>query len=86
VKNVNSDDRAAVNSNTKNKAIVLRNRQKKGQKGVLVDCKDDKILQPESPKTVLNDINVTNVRNFLSVIQAKIWPKNILHMRKRQKR
>jgi hypothetical protein len=29
----------------------------------------------DCPKTFLNAINVTYVRNVLSVIQAKIWPK-----------
>jgi hypothetical protein len=40
----------------------------KGNAGQTGDCGD-------CPKTVLNTINVTYVRNVLSVIQAKIWPK-----------
>jgi hypothetical protein len=32
-------------------------------------------LDGDCPKTALNAINVTYVRNVLSVIQAKIWPK-----------
>jgi hypothetical protein len=32
-------------------------------------------IRGDCPKTVLNAIDVTYVRNVLSVIQAKIWPK-----------